>query len=204
VSVAIIDLQPKFEYECVPKKSAHAYLKAKVKNTSPYALLSGPTNIFLDNNFIAKAELKAVSPSEDFTCSLGVDPAVKVTYKPIHKFREHSGLISKTVSTTYKQVIEVKNTHKDLVKIIVIDQVPLSTEEKIRVQLLEPVIKHPERYDPSKPIRMNKMNNVEWEVEIPAGQFTELTLKYSIDHPINEEVETNVVHYTTGNSTSEA
>ena len=54
VSVAIIDLQPKFEYECVPKKSAHAYLKAKVKNTSPYALLSGPTNIFLDNNFIAK------------------------------------------------------------------------------------------------------------------------------------------------------
>ena len=74
-----------------------------------------------------------MSPSEDFTCSLGVDPAVKVTYKPIHKFREHSGLISKTVSTTYKQVIEVKNTHKDLVKIIVIDQVPLSTEEKIRV-----------------------------------------------------------------------
>ena len=54
VSVAIIDLKPTFEYECVPKKSNHAYLKAKVKNTSPYALLAGPTNIFLDNNFICK------------------------------------------------------------------------------------------------------------------------------------------------------
>ena len=54
VSVAIVDLKPTFEYECVPKRTSHAYLKAKVKNTSPYALLAGPTNIFLDNNFIAK------------------------------------------------------------------------------------------------------------------------------------------------------
>ena len=54
VSVAIIDLKPTFEYECVPKRSQHAYLKAKVKNTSAYALLAGPTNVFLDNNFIAK------------------------------------------------------------------------------------------------------------------------------------------------------
>ncbi len=54
VSVAIVDLKPTFEYECVPKRTNHAYLKAKVKNTSPYALLAGPTNIFLDNNFIAK------------------------------------------------------------------------------------------------------------------------------------------------------
>ena len=54
VSVAIIDLQPGFEYETAPRKSTHAFLKAKVKNTSPYALLAGPTNIFLDNNFITK------------------------------------------------------------------------------------------------------------------------------------------------------
>ena len=58
VSVAIIDLKPKFEYECVPRKSSHAYLKAKVKNTSPYTLLAGPTNIFLDNNFISKVRTR--------------------------------------------------------------------------------------------------------------------------------------------------
>ena len=58
VSVAIVDLKPTFEYECVPRKSAHAYLKAKVRNTSPYALLAGPTNIFLDNNFVAKVREK--------------------------------------------------------------------------------------------------------------------------------------------------
>lgn len=54
VSVAIVDLKPTFEYETIPKKASSAFLKAKVKNTSPYALLAGPTNVFLDNNFIAK------------------------------------------------------------------------------------------------------------------------------------------------------
>ena len=58
VSVAIIDLQPTFEYETIPRKAAHAFLKAKVKNTSPYALLAGPTNVFLDNNFVAKVDFK--------------------------------------------------------------------------------------------------------------------------------------------------
>ena len=54
VSVAIINLKPSFEYETVPKLVAHAFMKAKVKNTSQYALLQGPANVFLDNNFISK------------------------------------------------------------------------------------------------------------------------------------------------------
>ena len=83
-----------------------------------------------------QAELKAVSPSEDFTCSLGVDPGVRVDYKPLHKFREQGGVISKTVAMTYKQVIEVKNTHQEVIKIQVNDQLPLSTEEKIKVKIL--------------------------------------------------------------------
>lgn len=57
VSVAIVDLKPTFEYECVPKLASHVYLKAKVTNSSPYALLPGPASIFLDNNFIAKVLL---------------------------------------------------------------------------------------------------------------------------------------------------
>ncbi|CAH1799374.1 unnamed protein product [Owenia fusiformis] len=192
VSVAIIDLTPLFEYECVPKMAAHAYLKARVRNTSSYALLAGPTNIFLDNNFIAKADLKAVSPSEDFTCSLGVDPGIRVQYKPLHKFREQSGIITKTISMTYKQVIEVKNTHSKNIKIIIMDQLPCSTEEKIKVILQEPVIKHPEKYDKNKSTRLNRMNNVEWDIDIPGGETKELTLKYVIEHPVLEDVEHNI------------
>ncbi|PAA53507.1 hypothetical protein BOX15_Mlig023287g1 [Macrostomum lignano] len=69
VTIAIIDLCPTFEYESVPQRAPYAYLKAAVTNTSNYALLAGPTNIYVDNNFIGKSELKAAAPSEEFHCT---------------------------------------------------------------------------------------------------------------------------------------
>ena len=38
----------------MPRKNELAYIKAKVINESQYALLAGPANIFLDNNFVSK------------------------------------------------------------------------------------------------------------------------------------------------------
>ena len=54
VTVALVDLSPEFNYTSVPRLSPHSFLQAKAKNTSNYAMLAGPSNIFLDNNFIAK------------------------------------------------------------------------------------------------------------------------------------------------------
>lgn len=54
VTVAIIDLEPKFSYVAVPRLSPSTYLQAEVKNASAYSLLGGPANVFLDNNFLAK------------------------------------------------------------------------------------------------------------------------------------------------------
>lgn len=90
-------------------------------------------NLFQDFLVHLQADLKAVSPSEEFDCSLGVDPAVKVVYKPMHKFREQSGFMAKHVKFTYKQDIEIKNTRQDNISIHVIDQLPQSTEDKIKV-----------------------------------------------------------------------
>ena len=54
VTVALVDLSPDFHYNSVPRLSAYSFLQAKTKNTSPYTMLAGPANIFMDNNFIAK------------------------------------------------------------------------------------------------------------------------------------------------------
>lgn len=89
-----------------------------------------------------QSSLAAVSPGEEFSCSLGVDPSVKINYKPLNKYKEHSGLLSKVHLTTYKQVIEVKNTHQTSCKILITDQLPLSTLDKIKVCLRLFVLYH--------------------------------------------------------------
>ena len=64
VTIALIDLSPELSYTSVPRLSPRSFLQAKAKNTSHYAMLAGPSNIFLDNNFIAKVQ-PSVIPQRD-------------------------------------------------------------------------------------------------------------------------------------------
>ncbi len=63
----------------------------------------------------------------------GVDPSVKVVYKPVSRFREEAGLISKTVVYKYKQVTEILNTRSEPAVVTFTDQVPRSEDEKLKV-----------------------------------------------------------------------
>lgn len=47
-------------------------------NTDYLLLASANVSIFFDNSFVAKTNLRSVSPGESFQTFLGVDPAVKV------------------------------------------------------------------------------------------------------------------------------
>ncbi|KAL8563313.1 hypothetical protein ACOMHN_028836 [Nucella lapillus] len=184
VTVGLINIKPKINYSSIPQVVPHAFMLAKVTNTSPYTFLSGETSIFLDNTFVGKASMNDVYPMEDFDCSLGVDPAVKVTYKPQKKFQASSGILSKVVSTTHEQVIEVKNTHDFPIHMLVQDQLPRTTDDRIKVNLHEPQIdlKHPERSRDKEAV-LNKNHNMEWTVDIKEKETREIMLKYTVEHP---------------------
>ncbi|PVD28133.1 hypothetical protein C0Q70_10717 [Pomacea canaliculata] len=189
VTVGLIDIKPTICYTCVPKRVPQAYMIAKVVNGSAYTFLRGETSIFLDNTFVSKGSMKDVFPQEEFECSLGIDPAIKVTYKPLKKYKTASGIFSKVTSTTYEQVTEVKNTHDYGVKLLVMDQLPRSTDERVKVNLLEPQIdlKHLEK---NKDVTLNKKNNIEWNVDLPEKGTKELVLKYVIEHPSQMNLQT--------------
>ena len=80
--------------------------------------------------------MDAVSPLEEFDVSLGVDPAVKITYKPLKKFKQSTGILSKYQQLQCYQEIVIKNTKLSPIKLTVTDQLPLSSEEKLKVSLL--------------------------------------------------------------------
>ena len=89
---------------------------------------------------------------------MGVDQAIRVDYKPVRKFQEQSGLIQKTRCTTYVQAVEIKNTTANMVKLLLVDQVPISTDDKIQVKLVEPQLKN------SANVKLNKANNLEFDL----------------------------------------
>jgi hypothetical protein len=84
-----------------------------------------------------------VSPQESFSCSLGVDPAIRVTYHPVQKKTKSSSggltLSAKADTTTFIQSITLRNTRLTPVpRLILKDQVPVSEDARFKVNVLDP------------------------------------------------------------------
>ncbi len=79
--------------------------------------------------------MKAVSPREEFSCSLGTDSGVRVENKPVRTYREESGMIMKSTVTIHDQKIEIKNTKvEEEVRVKLLHHIPLSEDERIKVK----------------------------------------------------------------------
>ncbi|KAH8115703.1 hypothetical protein DFH11DRAFT_1543173 [Phellopilus nigrolimitatus] len=143
--VSIAELQfesTDLEWITVPKDVQSVFLRCKVKNTTKYVLLPGQANIFLNGSFVAKSSISHVSPQESFSCSLGVDPAVRITYHPQSKKTKTTGgtvLTTKMKTVTFEQAITVKNNRLTrLPRLLIKDRVHVSRDAKLKVNVLEP------------------------------------------------------------------
>ncbi|KAI6650603.1 Protein F37C4.5-like [Oopsacas minuta] len=188
VSVTVINLESTFENVCLPEMNTNVYLLAKATNTSEYPLISGPTSVFMDNNFICKSKLDSVSPGEEISCSLGIDPLVRVSYKTGDSFQSHqSGWISKgTLSEEYNKVTSVKNTKKKLVSVKIVESVPVSQDDRVKVHLIEPVCdKVGVKVGVSGgSVIMNEKNHLEWHMQVEPTSQRKFLLSYVVEYPV--------------------
>ncbi|KAL3960600.1 hypothetical protein ACCO45_005717 [Purpureocillium lilacinum] len=148
-----------YSHTVVAKYKPVAFLQARLRNTSRMTLFRGRAGLTLDGSFLGKATLPRCSPGADMTLSLGVDPAVKVAYPKPGVRRGTAGLFSKENTWVYTRSVLLHNTRgaaagghshssaspppsssssSSAVSITVRDQVPVSQDDKLRVEVLTP------------------------------------------------------------------
>ncbi|KAL7749887.1 hypothetical protein RI367_004763 [Sorochytrium milnesiophthora] len=213
VTVALIDFTPKLEYVAVPKKAEKAYLMAKIVNDSPYTLLAGACSVFLNHSFVSKSQLPLVLPKSTFSTSLGVDPAVKVSYRPAHSTHSTNagGLLYKATNMDkFDRRIVIHNRRVTPITIRVVDQLPTSRTDDVLVKLVEPkqsdIITFDSRVERDKaldahdeseqkpgeerlPLYTADVGTIEWHLNIPDNQTREVNLQFSVMYPKDVRVE---------------
>eukprot|EP01111_Echinosteliopsis_oligospora_P018253 TRINITY_DN8251_c0_g1_i9.p1 TRINITY_DN8251_c0_g1~~TRINITY_DN8251_c0_g1_i9.p1 ORF type:complete len:651 (+),score=173.86 TRINITY_DN8251_c0_g1_i9:76-2028(+) len=191
VMVATLDLKAKLTHYATPNTSSYVYLKATAVNTTDaIPFLAGSMNIFMNQNFVATSTIDVVSPQEKFHVFLGVDPGVRLDVKPVRRFQQkQTGFISKYNAESVTFSATVKNTRKDPIKLTAVLQVPVSTDNRITVKLVEPDIKVQESVGNIK--RTAKFLQAKYT--LAANQVQELTYKYSVEWPVGQ----NIVHVAT-------
>ncbi|KAG5931078.1 hypothetical protein E4U53_001955 [Claviceps sorghi] len=191
-----------YSYTVVAKYRPVAYLRAKFKNTSKMTLFKGRAGLSLDGSFMGRTWLPRCSAGDTFMLSLGVDPSIKVTYpRPVVQ-RASPGLFSKETTAVFTRTVTLHNTRATAAKptsLVVLDQVPLSQDDNLRVDILSPLglsvgsaevrtgapgLDGRENKDwGSARASVRKDGEVTWDVSLNPGKAVRLTLEYGVAFP---------------------
>lgn len=178
VGITSMQLDAQLSYFSIPKVNPFSYLKAKSVNTSDFPLLKGETNVFLDNSFVAHSNIKLIAPGEEFKTSLGVDEGIHIDYKFKNRFKKDEGLFSKKTKIVFEYQIKIKNNKPLDSNITIQDQIPISQDDDIKVELLEPKLK-----EKDETIKILEDGILEWTLTVKSGETINLDLKFMIEHP---------------------
>ncbi|EAW25180.1 uncharacterized protein NFIA_106680 [Aspergillus fischeri NRRL 181] len=181
----------------VPKIRAAAFLRARIQNTSSVTILRGRAGMTVDGTFLGTTALPNCAPNDAFNISLGVDPSILVTYAKPSVRRVGGGFFSKEHTAVFRRTCWVKNTKSIAVDLIVSEQVPLSEDDKLRVQILEPKglekegdqAKMAMEGKGSGSVSLAKNGEVKWILKLQPGKDIRLTLEYEARVPQGSQVE---------------
>ena len=169
----MLSLAPALNYFATPSLEPAFYLQVKTKNTSSFPLLaSSKVSVFLDGSFVTSTQLKDVSPSEEFTTFLGADASLKLEHQQLARERKVTGAFSKTQSTSHRFVSKIHNTKAVPCRLTVVEVLPKSTEDKIKVELVAPAPKELREEGASGElvVMQNKVtNNVVFQLTLAPG-----------------------------------
>ncbi len=174
VGIALDDIPVRFVYNVVPKILPTAFLVGKGKNPKEYPLLAGEANIFLDNSFVSSIQLKTIMPNDSFSVNLGADEGIGVERKLVNRFSEKVGTFSSKNRLTVEYENVIHNHKKYSIEVFVFDQVPVSIDEKITIEVFEP--------NP-KVMLPNSDGIFQWIVTLRPGEKNTSKVKFAIEYP---------------------
>ncbi|MBB3696587.1 mucoidy inhibitor MuiA family protein [Flammeovirga yaeyamensis] len=167
-----------FEYNSIPKLSKHVYLTAQLTNWEDLQLANGRANIFLDNAFVGKSNLNIDQLSDTLKLSMGVDNFITVDRTRLPKYNEKNTFgSSQKLSEAYK--ITIRNTKDEVVNCHIYDQIPISQNKEIQVEILEL----------SGGQHDKVTGEVKWNVTLQPKETKELILRYSVKYPKGKKID---------------
>ncbi|MFK7926471.1 MAG: DUF4139 domain-containing protein, partial [Bacteroidia bacterium] len=125
-----------------------------------------------------------VAQGETYRQGLGIDQRIKLEHKLLQKHRKSQGLMSKRDRILYRYQTELHN-HKNVPIIVELkDRFPLSQDERIKVEMIEPSVKSGDEN-----LTLDEQNLLVWKIPLAADEEKKLILEYAVSFPEGLKVE---------------
>ncbi|MDX2202732.1 MAG: mucoidy inhibitor MuiA family protein [Hyphomicrobiaceae bacterium] len=126
---------PALVVRTVPKREQKAFLYAKAQLAKGSPVLPGTVSLFRDGTFVGTGRLPLLPAGEEHELGFGADDSVRVKYALTEEKRGETGLISSSKTDLRTWRISVKNLHQRQIPVSVVDHIPVSQNQDIKVEL---------------------------------------------------------------------
>jgi len=182
VEIQNYKLPAKFSHFSISKLDRDAFLLAKITGWEDYNLLSGEASIFYAGTYVGKSYINARSTNDTLDLSFGRDKSIVITREKLKDFSSKK-FIGTNKKETFAYEISIRNTKSakggDAVEVVIQDQVPISSDKEIIVELLE-----------SSNAKYNEeTGKLTWRIKLSPSETKKLRLMFSVKYPKNKTIQ---------------
>lgn len=162
--------------EAVPLVDTSAYLVADSKNETGQVLLPGMATLYLDGAMVGQQSLDLTAEGEDLKLGFGpIDGLVLERVTP-QKTAGERGFLTSSNQQVEEAVIRIRNQTAETWPVRLIDRVPFSEQNDVRVSFAADPAPETVDYD-------DKRGLLAWNLSVDPGATEQVTLTTTIDWP---------------------
>ena len=161
-----------------PVQDPTAFLEASFKQTDDTTLLPGKVAIYRDGVFVGRGKLSASAKDDTVRLGFGADDKVKIERAVLKRNEGSAGILvttSKTDERSFKTTI--RNGHDFPIKVAIEDQLPVSENDEIVVEML------PATTPPTAKDIRDKRGVLEWSFDAKPGEIRDINFAWRIRWP---------------------
>jgi len=180
--ISTATIAPDLVVRSAPVVDPTAFLEASFVQSEDAPLLPGRVAIYRDGAFVGRGKMAAAGKDETVRLGFGADDKVKIERAVIKRNEGSAGLIvtSKTDERSFKT--SVRNGHDFPIKVAIEDQLPVSENEDIVVEML------PSTTPPTTTNLRDKRGVLEWALEAKPGEVKDVTFAWRVRWPKDKGV----------------
>ena len=175
VTIKEVSIPVEYEYHIVPKLEKSAFLLAKLTEHGKYNLMPGLANIFFEDVYLGQSMLNPAVITDTLLLSLGRDEQITIKRERLSDERKKMG---NNVREDLTFEISIRNNKNVSIPITVLDQIPLSNNEKLEVDLIES----------SSAVYYKPYGSLRWQQQLPANKTVKLRYTYQVKYPKDHSI----------------
>ena len=177
IEIQKINLFATYDYYSYPKMDKDVFLMCHLSSIAQQNFLSGEAQLFFEGKSVGKTYLDPLSTKKTIDLSLSRDLSIIAQRKPIKKLSIETKIGDKVKQERTFEV-SLKNNKQERVTVKLVDQIPVSNDKSINVELME-----------SSEAKLTKNNGkLTWIIELEPNTSVTKSFSYVIKYPEGKRV----------------